>query len=56
MKIVPELNGNPKVLTINTSVFPKSDIVNGNNILKINNKIATTTMLAMMKFLTVTVL
>jgi hypothetical protein len=54
--MVPELNGNPNVLTIKTSVFPKSDMVNGNSILKINNKMATTTMLAMMKFLTVMVL
>ncbi|MNL79418.1 hypothetical protein D3C87_2060150 [compost metagenome] len=52
--IVPESNGNPKLLTMKTSVLPKNAIVSGNNNLKMNNKIAITTTFAMRKFFTVT--
>jgi hypothetical protein len=41
---------------VKTSVPAKKDMVNGSSNLKINNNIEITTTLAMMKFLTVTVL
>ena len=52
--MVPESNGIPRLLTIKTSVLPKKAIVKGNSNLKINNNMAITTTLAMMKFLMVT--
>ena len=55
-KIDPELNGIPNSFTMKTSVFAKKAIVNGSNNLNINNKIAITTTLAIIKFLTVTTL
>jgi hypothetical protein len=55
-KIVPESKGIPNELTVKTSVEAKKDMVNGSSNLKINSKMETTTTLAMMKFLTVTVL
>jgi hypothetical protein len=53
--MVPESKGIPRELTVKTSV-PANDMVKGSSNLKINNKIEITTTLAMMKFLTVTVL
>ena len=53
--MVPELNGKPKSFTIKISIFPKNAKVYGNNNLKMNNKMATIIMLAMIKFLMVMV-
>src|SRR5574343_667743 len=54
--MVPELKGNPSEFTIKISVFAKKAKVYGSRNLKINNKIATIMMLAIIKFFTVTVL
>jgi hypothetical protein len=54
-RIVPELKGIPKLLTVKISVLAKN-IVKGNSSLKINSNTETTTTLAIMKFLTVTTL
>ncbi len=52
--MVPESNGKPRELTINTSVFPKKAMVKGRSNLKMNNNTDITTILAIMKFLIVT--
>ena len=49
--MVPELYGNPKSFTKNTSRLPKRESVEGNKSLKINKRIATETILANTKLL-----
>ena len=55
-KILPESNGSPRLFTIKTSVLPKNPIVRGKSNLKINSNTAITTILAIIKFLSVTTL
>jgi hypothetical protein len=52
-KILPESNGSPRLFTIKTSVLPKNPIREKSN-LKINSNTAITTILAIIKFLSVT--
>ena len=47
--IVPELNGNPKLFTKNTSAFPKYAKVSGRSSLKIKSNTATETTFATTK-------